>query len=870
MSLGQDEKDDLLCNSTWVQYELGNITSNRIIFAGLFPPANATPTNMYTNATSQRIMGVLGHRQFEWIDIYCYSPNIKSADMPENNLQQFLSKREIYRQDWWTRIHRRIQAVVRDGFLPIVFVCGQICQCEWQKLHLFHSQNQLGIEQIIVGGKYIPVIRGIHPSYVLQSHGHPEAVATFQREMGMLRLLSTTGNLDRIPPNILAEIDYEDADRQSKAVNACGMLFHRQHWPPEFETMKMLPWNSPKLGHRIWILIQRLRIPIGSKKSKWRWQGQLYDDTQWHQLFQWGHFTRWVIQDIFWDNVQVLFRKRNVKECLYLFSHETFCSQCTDPNFIQVLQRYVWENTMINLCQQQSLLATDGFIRNIGNPTFQELWMTWSKEWDASLVVRLFTTNSFANRICNISFRALFQQHLQQKDLATVVNLYSTGSYCVGLTTLCYRKHLHEYIPTEWQDRLCRVSSFNTLLYESPEELEIAISKLKELFPEAKSDIYSFFQTNVFCAIVRDPTRSPQLWNGLQNCCIKFGIPKTWTLFHTTSVLQQQSDKYIDSLLKLVSEYPNIAQIIIQLPGVLKFISDPEFVIYFDKDVKAYDIISLKRLYRDNNYGKHRKTIEYYLEDLKRMNLWKWTGETLIELLANVQFIEKVLTPTGNHQIHQYVREQLTYWRKVCGPNKEDGEKLVRLLQCKRFCTLAFDVKNKDELPRMMQNWRNHNVPLRYCLGQLSCSPAVYPWQSNYNQTQRICTELAKLHQNEEVAMDLLSHGGFAMRYFNSELFRKAYKQNYDKWQGNEGIVFQSLLHLDIFSYKLWSSPTVNDSDEFDAGVDIFCKARDHGWLDKFKAKYELFDKQKANMKSVDNFTILLSQNRLAPFFNLP
>lgn len=174
--------DDMKLNEfmeSWVPIasHFENITNqNRIIFAGLYPPANAEVEKPLNNPTSTNLVHMLDHSHFDWIDIYPKSPQGTNKDA-SNSLSKFLKMKgnETYRQVWVENVLKRCNDIQEKGFVPVVYVCGEDCKYQWN----IYEWGLFGfkINQIVTDittyendNVFFICFQSQHPSYILHNN----------------------------------------------------------------------------------------------------------------------------------------------------------------------------------------------------------------------------------------------------------------------------------------------------------------------------------------------------------------------------------------------------------------------------------------------------------------------------------------------------------------------------------------------------------------------------------------------------------------------------------------------------------------------------------------------------------------------------
>jgi hypothetical protein len=235
-----------------VVFEYGPLTSNRIIFAGLYPPGHAKSQLQHLNRTSKEVIKNLGIDNFDWIDLFPYSPKNKSGDFDEASLKKLLKNNKIFSDSWIQRIQSRIEEVKIASYRPIVFICGEICKYYWDTYNWNVTKNENSeIVQTLFPNYFFAKTRsnikfelvfGQHPSAHLVGCGNLEAKTIFNENMQLLFDLY----FNKTP--IIGEMK----EHRFKMCNEIGMyLFQDSSWSKDMNHMFAMPFENEEYCERV-------------------------------------------------------------------------------------------------------------------------------------------------------------------------------------------------------------------------------------------------------------------------------------------------------------------------------------------------------------------------------------------------------------------------------------------------------------------------------------------------------------------------------------------------------------------------------------------------------------------------------------------
>jgi hypothetical protein len=545
-----------LSNFLEVEFKLPmNFLQNRILFAGLFPPAKSKTDYQHANTTSSYVMNTLGHNYFDWIDIFCLAPSNLASDVDETKLKKFLQENEEYRIKWKERLLQRVSELNQKSFIPVVFICGVICNEQWEQLLFDHAEK-------IENNGFFPIFRiqhlfdqqqltftvlcGQHPSASLQAHGNPITVETFQKEMLVLNLLRDNQDIADVISKFGPQVKLH-AERLSTFLQD---RFQTTTLPSFLNHMKRLPFYSDLFFERLQHIHSEDHLKSVSFMNRilledfWTLyiHGFQYSNRQiLEALFSYdafcvhildsGFLNRFdmlrnhfqdmeiivklykssgfcvrIMEPIFWQRFQALGELLTQEHMLKLYNTEAFCTHIQDETFLDIFNTY-YNNAQFGKEYTIRLFTTESFCQRVLNTEFLELFnMCYkSEQLGKEYTIRLFTTESFCQRALNTEFLELFNTCYNSEQLGkeNTARLFTTESFCVRVLQVEFRtifRDFCEFLGTDYTLKLFRTESFCTRVLEN--DFRHILAELYNFFK--KEYTMKLFSTESFCVRVLD------------------------------------------------------------------------------------------------------------------------------------------------------------------------------------------------------------------------------------------------------------------------------------------------------------------------------------------------------------------------------
>ncbi len=371
------EQNKKMCigHSTEVEFILPQIDEkeNRIVFAGLYPPGKSDPNRQHNNKTSIKIKNYFTN--FDWIDIMFTCPEMaKNVNM--YYLGKILDNDESYRTSWKQRVINRVRELRTHNHLPVVFVCGNICQNQWNKMFTNEicKDNLLQIYETELDGLTFQTLKAQHPSAHLQSHGEETSVQQFTANMQILKLLSKYG----YSQSLQHELDTEELERRTIGFKLCTTLFGTENWPEKYRHLSTLQFGNEQVVNRLLVLINYTTSLLENHSLVLR-----------------------LGNDVFWNKYKQLADMVNTTTVVRLLTNEQFCTKLEDPHFLDTLTDLISTLTQEHAIR---LFSTASFCVRVLEDTFLDKLYHLVETLTQEYAIRLFSTESFCVRVLEDAF----------------------------------------------------------------------------------------------------------------------------------------------------------------------------------------------------------------------------------------------------------------------------------------------------------------------------------------------------------------------------------------------------------------------------------------------------------------------------------
>ncbi len=585
---------------TKIEFKLQDLEMirNRVIFAGLFPPKNAHEDYQHDNRTSRNIANRFGHFDFDWIDIFPYSPDSKSSDVDGLNLKNYVAQNPHFGKEWYNKI--MMYTLKFNNFKPIIYICGQICKDEWKKV----TNDERKIHPILelYELKNCIIFYGQHPSAHLQAHGKDEIVAIYYRNMYIINfLLKNNGILHGID-NFISESEHK---RYQKQVEYCNHKWKTDDFPNSYLHLKHLPFENEFFFDRLscsredflknpsftlrliddnfWSAISFydsdffmctafcVRITDIRFQERMKEVNQLVGTTMYKKLFKSEGFCVHILDDKLFSllktylqdkdilplfisstfcayilesaHLNIFYKYCNFKDLLTLFSKCGFCSNIKELDFQSLFDFFLNDripNVVLTRKNSIKLFATNAFCKNILNINFFQIFNDIFLKYGEQITIDLFTTNGFSENILDINFYKLFISELSEKgfDQYSIIKLFSSNGFTTHILNPGFLRIIEEMVAQHdtWLTNLVKLFMCDGFCakLESKYFRDI-FQSIIESFPDEIFHIMRMFSKSSFCRHLQDNTDAIQFHQEFLKCTMKLGIVKTTKLFSTQS-----------------------------------------------------------------------------------------------------------------------------------------------------------------------------------------------------------------------------------------------------------------------------------------------------------------------------------------------
>lgn len=562
--------------SKWIELQFtlpSNFNQNRILFAGLFPPARSHAALQHANNTSVRIINTLGHTHFDWIDILCRMPPDYSSESDQHELDKFLQETDL-RNDWKNRILCRVYELNQRSFTPVVFICGAICKKQWNQLTFDHSEKIdndgflkiFRIEHMLNNQKIgFYVLYGRHPSAHLQAHGKPEEVKQFKKEMIVLNLLWKNQDIK----NVCSHFDLQDQLHAKHLTLFLKSRFNMIELPSFLNHLNRMPFHSDLFRERM------QQISCEDHLKSVSLLNRILTEEFW-QIYSHGfqHCNRQQLEHLFsndafcvhildigflnrFDNVRIFVNDLNF--LLMLYNTNSFCVRINQNDFWEQFQILYKSNLGdINVVK---LYTTEAFCTHVLTSGFLEKFQHLRKDLNLESTMKLFSTESFCSHILVPGFVELFQHFYKNCDRDYTLKLFSTESFCAHIQSPGFAEIFEAFYRTFNPIRTLRLFSTESFCSHvlKPGFIEI----FKDFYSRFKKDdsAMKLFCTESFCAHVLSPG-FVEIFNQFSKNRVEFeammkpnsiggfDIEATITLFKTEGFAKRVLDSKFQEIMK--------------------------------------------------------------------------------------------------------------------------------------------------------------------------------------------------------------------------------------------------------------------------------------------------------------------------------
>ena len=187
----REKKKESLDRTNRVVFKLGAVEDHGILFAGLYPPAKSSISKQHENITSLFIKRAMGDSNFDWIDIFPFSP-MRNSDLDQRELKKYLTGDDgkCDRADWLKRLQKRVRLLhTKNVRHPVIYLCGDTINSVVEKMSgEFNAveclSQALDIWTYEIGGiECIVLLNHPHPSAHLMARGETQARHRFHKSM---------------------------------------------------------------------------------------------------------------------------------------------------------------------------------------------------------------------------------------------------------------------------------------------------------------------------------------------------------------------------------------------------------------------------------------------------------------------------------------------------------------------------------------------------------------------------------------------------------------------------------------------------------------------------------------------------------------
>ncbi len=640
-----------------LEFILPKIDGNRIIFAALFPPANASEYSQHANITSTNIKNRLGHDKFDWIDIYNKSPIEKAKHLHQPTLEKLLNDDSSYREIWIKRIFERVKDVESFGFTPIIYVCGGICTRQWKKSKESSLEKRVDITFELYKFENAIIFYGQHPSAYLMHHGKSETSDIFDRNMRIINFLFYENGYSS---DILSVLALRQQRQILQARKVCQILFNQDCWPMEtdegkdpYRHLKTLNFNNEEICKRIVTVdddLLRITSFCSNLSNDVFWECFRYYD---HRFFVIPSFCKQIVDPDFQKCVKKMIGLIKVKNCVKLFGVSTFCSQISKEVFKKQFDLYfsIFDN-------------------------------------DVKMITKLYSNANFCKSVYQDPFRKKMEDMmglLKFKD--NIISLFSNTTFCKKIESQIYWDFSKEIILILKDENHCDVTKLLLNLFSDDIDLDFKNillgffqPKIEEVeenkYPLTKKQCIYLFKNNCFLKQIRDLKIQPLFLITFNNMLLKYKS-LALKLFQRQEICAQIiNDQYRNDLERYIQIYPHFIDIMCSSEKFCQRFRDPKFIEIAECDFKEYGEIGFNMVYSNPIY------VEFIGKGNTKHNL-DGLIRTFFQNFDKIKLLK--CTPFVNAAIFEIEKfyETIKIWKLKC---EKSDYAFGNLFACESFC----------------------------------------------------------------------------------------------------------------------------------------------------------------------------------------
>ncbi len=356
------------------------------ILAALFPPAKAEEHAQHDNRTSDEIYQRLGHRKFNWIDLFPFSPKRRAKDAPQSDMREYIEGRSpgalLLVKDWWSRIQLLIahEIKMQRRFVPVVWVAGRTCQRAFELVQALGLVEGPAGDRHVVGSVRVTnflrfvIVEAQHPSAHLMVHD-PNTKADFGLACAIFGLLGRQEPLERLDDEMvrLAEV------RRQRILEIAITLDlpHKDGWIEtpwrhlrniDDETLKALKTLKEQLGQSVFLEFCRNSMIHVKPETVAR-------IVKWHKL----------LGDVAFKKFMTAGVTARLQDTVFFAELDHWLAVLGKKHFVS----FMCNSVAARLCDDSFRAELDRWLAVLGNAKFVS-----------------FMCNSVAARLCDDSFRA--------------------------------------------------------------------------------------------------------------------------------------------------------------------------------------------------------------------------------------------------------------------------------------------------------------------------------------------------------------------------------------------------------------------------------------------------------------------------------
>jgi hypothetical protein len=459
----------------------------KVIIAGLFPPAKADENLQHQNATSREIASVLVAMGFQWSDLYPVSPTERANEFDQAAALHAMTAKTPDGKIVLTSFHKRLFGMLQDATrngdkMPVVAWAGktQAAALEWMgalgwvqlvdaPAAAYRSVGdvqyaRMSMRSPTAGGApvtFLGVVNVVHPSAHLMAKRRPEDVSRFRSDWDCVRAIKAAvlaNNSGALPTvlDVTALVAAATAERTAAKIKAFDELDikHKGGWVSDkLMHLRLVPWGRDGVV----AAFQRVCVAMGTQDRFLRLlrsttvhvglgsDPEAYATTvvqmiglvganRAHTFLCSGVTSRLDDPDFVDRLLDLLALLQDTGKLTTIMSTDSFCARLHDDDFVD--RMYQLLALLQDTGKLTTIMSSDSFCTRLHDDDFVDrMYQLLDLLQDTGKLTTIMSTNSFCARLYDDDFVDRMYQLLDLlKDTGKLTTIMSTNSFCALIT----------------------------------------------------------------------------------------------------------------------------------------------------------------------------------------------------------------------------------------------------------------------------------------------------------------------------------------------------------------------------------------------------------------------------------------------------